>query len=66
MQSIASHTASARPDPWAGCGWFESSLELAQGAEATEIVRPEALAALLPAEWRLDWQRRGLGSTAMA
>jgi hypothetical protein len=66
MHSPASHAFSTRPDPWAGCGWYESSLELAQGAEATEIVRPEALAALLPAEWRLDWQLRGLGSTAMA
>jgi hypothetical protein len=55
-----------RPDPWAGCGWYESSLELARGAEATEILRPDALAAELPPEWRLAWQRQGLGSTAMA
>ena len=66
MRTQPHHATPARPDVWAGCGWYESSLELARGAEATEILRPDALAAELPLEWWLDWQLHGVGSTAMA
>ena len=39
-----------------GCGWFDSSHELARGLRITEHERADEIARLVPLAWWLAWE----------
>ena len=39
-----------------GCGWFDSSHDLACGLQVTEVEQPDEVAQLVPLRWWLAWE----------